>query len=186
MISEGNYGKNQREDYSMPKITEQSVREIIEQTVERTRIACERTSKDAFKATEKRLYAYSIIKLKILDLKDRVTEIQAHGVQTKSKSIIKYSKTGIRLSSEEIADALIMDIAAEIAGNEAEIETVDKALATIADDPYAEVIRLKYFEGKNKDDISALLHCDKTTVWRNASRLVSRLSVFLYGVSALG
>jgi len=164
----------------------ETVRSIIEQTVERTRISCANGAKDAYKATEKRLYAYTILKCKITDLKEKIEEVQAYGAPTRSKSVVRFSKTGMRLTPEEIAEALVQDMTADVAGNEAEIETIDKALTIIADDPYADIIALKYFESKSKDEIADALHCDPTTVWRNGSRLVNRLAVFLYGVSAIG
>lgn len=169
----------------MSKKKEASVREIIEQTVERTRIACAGGAKDAHKATEKRLYAYPVIKLKITDLNDKIEEVQEYGAPTTSKSLVRFMKSGVRLTPEEIAEALIQDMTADVARNEVEVETIDKALTTIADDPYAEVVPLRYFECKSDDQIADFLHCDASTVRRNKARLISRLSVFLYGVAAL-
>jgi len=42
----------------------QTIEDIIYKAVAAQRIASERQSKDAFKATEKRLYAYPVIKMK--------------------------------------------------------------------------------------------------------------------------
>ena len=163
-----------------------TVEEIIYRAVAAQRIASERQPQDAFKATEKRLYAYPVIKLKIEDDLDRISEIKLHGAPGKSKSVVKYQRTGIRLTPEEIADALVQDINAQIAGGEQEVERINKALSIIAGDPYAGVVNMKYFEGKNDDEIAEALHCDPRTVRRNKSRLVGRLAVFLYGVTAVG
>lgn len=159
--------------------------ELISQAVMATRIAVIRETKDIFKSTERRLYAYPVIKLKIQDDGERIEEIREHGAPGKSKSILKYQRSGARLTPEEISDALIQDITAEIAANEHEIETIDKALDIISGDSYAEIIKYKYFEGKSDDEISESMSCDPSTVRRNKSRLVGKISVFLYGVSAI-
>ena len=91
----------------------------------------------------------------------------------------------MRLAAEEVADALIRDITADIAGNEAELETIEKALEIIAADPYAGIVKFKYFEGQNDDEIAELMSCDASTIRRNKSRLVARLAVFLYGAAAV-
>lgn len=162
-----------------------TVEEIIQKAVAAQRIASERQAQDTFKATEKRLYAYPIIRLKIADDHERIEEIQQYGAPGKSKSVVRFQKSGIRLTPEEIAEAQILDITAQIASNEHEIETIDKALQIIAGDTYADVVKYKYFEGKSDEEIAEKIHCDPRTVRRNKSRLVGRLAVFLYGVAAV-
>ena len=171
------------------EIEETTLEEIINAAVSKAvsakRVADDRQPKDAFSATEKRLYAYPIIKLKIVSDRERIAEIEQNGAPYRSKVVIGLQKFGTRLTSEQIADVLIHDINSQIAENEYEIETIDKALATIAGDPYENIIRLKYFEGKSGEEISALLSRDQTTIWRQRSRLVGRIAVFLYGVAAV-
>ena len=43
----------------------------------------------------------------------------------------------------------------------------------------------QYFDGKNDAEIAKLMTCDPSTVRRNKSRVISRLAVFLYGVTAV-
>ena len=162
-----------------------TIEDIINRAVQAQRVASDRQAKDAFKATERRLYAYPVIKLKIEDDRERIEEIEIHGAPGKSKSVVRFQRSGVRLSSEEIAEALISDIYVNIANNEHEIETIDKALAVIAGDQYADIVTYKYFDGKTDDEIADLIPCDPSTVRRNKSRLVGRLSVFLYGAAAV-
>ena len=162
-----------------------TVEEIIHRAVHAQRVASERQPKDIFKATEKRLYAYPVIKLKIEDDRERIEEIEQHGAPGKSKSVVRFQKSGIRLSPAEIAEVLITDINAQIASSEYEIDTIDKAINIIAGDQYADVITFKYFDGKTDEEIAKLIPCDPSTVRRNKSRLVGRIAVFLYGVAAV-
>lgn len=98
-----------------------TLEEVISRTVMATRLSCAREPQDAFKATEKRLYAYPVLQAKIKD-------------------------------NEEMLE---------------------------------EIVRYKYFEQKNDDEIAELMHCAPRTVRAHKSRLVGRLSVFLYGAGAL-
>ncbi len=47
---------------------EQSIKIFIEQAVARTRITAANAPKDAYKATEKRLYAYPVLRERIADI----------------------------------------------------------------------------------------------------------------------
>lgn len=165
----------------MAKTTKPSVEEIIQKAVFATRLAAERETKDTFKATEARLYAYPILKLRIEDKQEELVEIQTIGVRKKSKSIVRYQKSGVRLSEEEITEAVIKDIEAQIAGDEKECETIEKAVSLLGGDPYQDLIKYKYFQSKRDDEIGEILHCDARTVRNHKSRLVNRISVFLYG-----
>jgi DNA-directed RNA polymerase specialized sigma24 family protein len=166
-----------------------SINQIIEQAVQTAMVSAiaanERRPKDAFKATERRLFAYPAIKLHIADTKEKMEEIRAYGTPTTSKSITKYNKSGMRLTPEEIQEALLQDLTAVIARNEEEIETIDRAMAAIAKDPDAELIKYRYFEGMPDKEIAEIMFCDATTIWRKKNRLIANLSVFLYGVEAV-
>ena len=161
------------------------INEAVRAGLDAGRIQASGAVKDAFRATEKRLYAYPVIKLKIKDDTERIEEILRLGAPGHSKSIIKFQRTGVRLEPEEIAEALVSDIKAHISHNEQEIETINKALEIIAGDPYERIVNYKYFEEKNDEEIAVLVNCDPRTVRRNKSRLVRRLSIFLYGVTAV-
>ncbi len=165
----------------MAKTAKPSIEEIIQKAVFATRLAAERETKDTFKATEARLYAYPILKMRIKDKREELQEIKTIGTRKKSKSIVRYQKNGVRLTEEEIAEAVTKDIEAQIAGDEKECETIERAISFISGDPYQDLIKYKYFEGKRDDEIGENLHCDARTVRNHKSRLVNRISVFLYG-----
>lgn len=162
-----------------------TVDEVISRAVIATRLSCAREPKDVFKATEKRLYAYPVLKAKIRDDEEMIEEVKQYGIHQKSPSITRFIRSGTRLDPEDIKQAVIIDLEAAIAADRHEIERIDKALGQIADDEYRELIRYKYFEQKSEDEIADLMHCAPRTVRAHKSRLVGRLSVFLYGAGAL-
>jgi len=164
---------------------ELTVEQIIEKTVAATRLSCAKEPKDAYKATEKRLYAYPVLLSKLEDDMEMLEEVRAHGPRGRSGSVTRFMKNGIRLDAEEIKQGLIIDLEAAIASDQHEIERIEKALEQISKDDYKDIIRLKYFEQKKDEEIAEELHCADRTVRRQKALLVGRLAVFLYGSDAL-
>ena len=153
--------------------------EIIRKAVVATRLSCARDTKDAFKATEKRLYAYPVLQAKKKDDEEMLEEIMRHGVNGHGRG------NGARMEEDEITAAVVIDLKTAIADDQHEIERIEKALEQIADDEYRDIVRYKYFEQKTDDEIAEQMHCASRTVRAHKSRLVGRLSVFLYGAAAL-
>jgi hypothetical protein len=145
----------------------------------------ETRTKDAFKDTEQRLYNLPILRLKVENDRERLTELRIHGSPMHSKSVIRFDRTGSRLKPDEMIDALVQDVSAQIAASEYEIETVEAALRVIESDPYFDLISYLFFEGMTAEDASYKLHCERSTVFRHKARLIQRLAVFLHGVDAV-
>ena len=141
-------------------------------------------SSDAYKDAERRLYNLPVLRAKVENDKEKLIELQTHGSPTRSKSIVRLDRSGSRILPEEKLDALIRDITASIAANEYEIETVEKALSIVEKDPYYEIIPCIYFGGMSAEDTCGEVHCERSTVFRQRTRLVQRVAVYLYGVDA--
>lgn len=145
----------------------------------------ERAPLDAYRATERRLYALPVLMKKVEDAKERLKELEETGAPRRSKDVIRFSRTGVRLSPDEILDALILDLKASIAADEHEIETMKKALKQIENDTYYLAVKGKYLDGLSDDEIAQAISCDPSTVRRNRGRLVRILAVWLYGAEAV-
>lgn len=167
------------------KNKKQTVEEIINKTVLATRLSCARETKDAFKATEKRLYAYPLLLAKIKDDRETIAEIEQYGIRERSHSITRFIKSGTRLEPDEIKAAILMDLRAQIENDLHETMRIEKALKQIENDEYRDIIKYKYFEQKSDEEIAELIHCAPRTVRTHKSALVGRLSVILYGAGAL-
>ena len=124
-----NMGKNNWPDFDA----------IIQKAVNAGRAQGMSIAKDAYKATERRLYALPVLRQKVEDDKEKLEQIKTHGAPERSKSIVRFSRTGYRLTPEEMLEAIIKDLEATIAADEYEIETLEKALAHIEDIPLDEV-----------------------------------------------
>ena len=169
-----NMGKNNWPDFDA----------IIQKAVNAGRAQGMSIAKDAYKATERRLYALPVLRQKVEDDKEKLEQIKTHGAPERSKSIVRFSRTGYRLTPEEMLEAIIKDLEATIAADEYEIETLEKALAHIEDDPFYPAVEAKYIDGLEDDDIAADLKCGNTQLWKQRGRLVRAVAVLLYGSQA--
>ncbi|MDR2513893.1 MAG: hypothetical protein LBD02_01645 [Christensenellaceae bacterium] len=165
-----------------------TVKSMIEEAVNaglmQGRLQASSTAKDAYKATERRLYAIPVLKKKVDDDKDKLEEILTHGAPERSKSIVRFQRTGYRVSLEDMLEALIKDLRATIAADEYEIETVEHAMSFFVDDPFYPAVTGKYIDGYDDEDIAVDLECGTTQVWKQRSRIVRNIAIMLYGAPA--
>ena len=81
---------------------ESIITRTVRETIEAYRASSSRSVKDTFKATERRLYALPDLREKLEDDRELLAEIRAYGPRQRSKSITRFTKTGVRLTPEEI------------------------------------------------------------------------------------
>ena len=140
---------------------------------------------DTYKTTERRLYAYPVLQDKIMFDIEKLESLRANGIPDQSKSIVRFRRAGMRLSPDEILDALIFDLSATLAADQYEADTIAGALKTIENDMYYDAVAGKYLRGESDDDIAETIPCDPSTIRRNRGRLIRRLAVWLYGTQAI-
>jgi hypothetical protein len=143
------------------------------------------TAKDAFKATERRLFAIPILERKVKDDKEKLAELQENGSRWQSKSITRFQRTGYRVTPEEMLEAIIQDLEATIAADEYEINTIRGILETFKDDPFYMAVTGRYVDREEDEDIAAKLDCSANQVWKQRTRIVSDIAVMLYGSDAV-
>lgn len=85
--------------------------------------------------------------------------------QQKTEELLK-NYNAFSLSGEPAAEKMILQIEA--------------ALHMISEDHYYSVITMYYFEGLTREDIADTLNTSVTTVSRNKTRLIKRLSAVLF------
>ena len=112
---------------------------------------------------------------KIIDdtVNETILRLKASGIirdtektpQQKTEELLK-NYNAFSLSGEPAAEKMILQIEA--------------ALHMISEDPYYSVITMYYFEGLTREDIADTLNTSVTTVSRNKTRLIKRLSAVLF------
>ncbi len=83
-------------------------------------------------------------------------------------------------SEAEKAEEMIYAIEQSIQVTCKFINVIDAALDSLKGDSYYEIIPMKYFEGKTREDIAGFFDCDVKTVSRNKNRLINKLQIRLF------
>jgi hypothetical protein len=155
--------------------------EAVEIAVERTLLSeyAQRGAKDPLKSAVSRLCAYPALKLRAEHLRGEVERVRAFNDFDLMRL---HSRLG-RMTSEQIRVALIKDISADIARTEAEIALLEKTVESI---PGGDIARLCYFEDKTDEEVTVLLGCERSTLYRKRKAANQAAAVFLYGEAASG
>lgn len=135
-----------------------------------------------FQKTETLLYNYNNFKAAIDDKFEQIKTIREEGILKKSPSITSFSDNATYevKSDSDKAEEKIEAIENSIQTTRNFIKVIDAAISMLEDDPYFDVIRMKYFEGKTREDIAEHYQVDVSTISRNKNRLVNLLQIRLF------
>ena len=141
-------------------------------------------TKNAYQRTEQLLYNYNNFHKIVEERLAEIEEIKKHGVPKTSKSITQYggasgSVQGIVLD-EETVDSIVQDKMSTVQDIVQHINTIDRGMETLKNDPYYCILEMRYFEGRTQEDIAAFLNCSQVSISKNKSRLVRELSLRLF------
>ena len=136
-----------------------------------------------FQKTETLLYNMNNFKAVIKDKEDEIKELRQFGMRKKSTSITSFSgNTGlieVKSDAEKVEDKIEM-IEFSISTTRSFIRIIEDALEGLKGDPYYELIQLRYFEGRTREEIAEYFDCDVKTVTRNKNRLINLLQIRLF------
>ena len=136
---------------------DQGIENIIYRAVEAGRISAERSARDAFKATERRLYAVPDLRAKLKDDQEELEDTRKYGLKERSHSITRFFKSGVRLTPEEIME---------------QIEERDNLYTALDQLPPVQGRRVyaHYILGKSKTDIAKSENVSENAVRDSISR----------------
>lgn len=168
------------------------VQKIVDNVEKAMRKVLEKTKKVAsasatFGKTERRLYAYPVLKQNIVRHKADIEDVK-HEDMGRSKDIVLYRTNSGKTpetSLEELRAEKIFAITEKIHRDQAEVDEIETALESIKEDPYYYLIPMLYFEKRGRDEICELKKISRATSWRNSGRLVRMIELMLYGADAL-
>lgn len=135
-----------------------------------------------FQKTETLLYNYKNFQAAIADKQKQIETIRQEGIPKKSASITSFSGTPtyeVKTDADK-ADDKIEAIEQSIQTTVSFIKVIDDALDALKDDPYFDIIRLKYFDGKSHEDIADYFLVNIRTISRIRNRLVNLLCIRLF------
>lgn len=159
-----------------------SVQEIVKETLvvlkEQGLIKTSRYT--PFQKTEQLLYNYNAFKQVIIDKQKYIDFIKEGGLQERSKDILRFSTIQQGMPQLTKEEEVIQSLENSIAITKKYIAIIDAELEKISSDPYFDLIRLRYFEGKSREEIAEYFEVDVSTVTRNKNRLINILKVPLF------
>lgn len=164
-------------DETVKKAVEQSVSELKRQNLI---IDGKQTP---FQKTETLLFNYNNFKEVIKDKEEQVAEMRQYGMPKRSAGITSWSgNTGlIEVKSDaEKLDEKISAIEDSIVTTKTFIRLIDDAIDTLKDDPYYDIINLRYFQNYSREEIAEHFNVDVRTVTRNKNRIINLLQIRLF------
>jgi hypothetical protein len=170
------------------KIVKKSVDEAVKKSVEaiiKAHKEFDAAQRNYFKETERLLYSLPALRLKVAqdeeDLRNGLVSLPE-----KSRDIVKPSQGGYRMHDPEAREErYIAERKESMERTKKEIQRIERALETIQDDEYYDIIPLKYWDLMQPAQIAETLNCDERTFYRHKNRLVNKLKVVLFGADAL-
>lgn len=141
--------------------------------------------KSAYAKTESLLYNYNGFKRIVSERMQEIENLRKFGIPKKSKSITQYlgnsggTPQGLVLEEESVESA-VRTVQDSVQGTVQAIALIDKCLDALKNDPYYDILVMRYFEGRTQEDIAITLKCAQQTVSKNKSRLVKELAMRLF------
>lgn len=167
------------------KIIKKSINEAVKKSVEAIKAANEEIEagqKNYFRETERLLYSLPALKLKIAQDEEDLESGQMI-LKQRSKDIVVISS--ITNKEIDLDEDYTRRRIASMERTKREIQRIERALETIKDDEYYDIIPLKYWDLVQPAQIAEALHCDERTYRRHKNRLVNKVKVVLFGADAL-
>lgn len=143
----------------------------------------------AYQKTEQLLYNYNNFKKIITKRELEIETIQKYGVPQKSTSIVPFSPKGNSANGtvleEDAVECAIRSVQESMWDTVQVISMIDKGMDALKDDPYYEILEMRYFEGRTQEDIAAYYEVSQVTISNNKNRLVKALSMELFPNQAI-
>lgn len=135
-----------------------------------------------FQKTEQLLYNYNNFKSAVEDKHEQIKVICEEGLPKKSKSITSWggNQTLDTSTDAEKAEDKVQAIESSIVITKKFISIIDAALQKVSNDQYYDILRMKYFEDKSREEIAEELAVDVSTITRNKNRLINALKITLF------
>lgn len=138
-----------------------------------------KNSDSTFKNVELLLYNYNALKESIKDREEQIKDLKTYGIQEKSTSVTSIIENVQKQSKSELIENAINSLEQHIYRTKVFIRYIDRVIKKLEEDEYYPIIKLKYFKGKNIEQIAEIMNKDTSTISRNKNRLINELRPLL-------
>lgn len=141
------------------------------------------SEKSAYQKTEQLLYNYNGFKKIIKEREDEIEEVLKYGVP-QNRSVKEFvgrggMPSGLRLE-EETVEAYVANVQRSVQDTVQAINLIDKCMDGLKNDPYYDILPMRYFEGRTQEDIADYYGVSQVSISKNKNRLVKELSIRLF------
>lgn len=144
-----------------------------------------KSDKTAYQKTEQLLFNFNGFKRIVAERMQEIDDLRKYGIPQKSSMSggerVQSSRSvqGIMLPEESV-EAAVRSVEASVHGTVQVINLIEKCMSALKNDPYYDILEMRYFEGRTLEDIGVYFGCDHTTISRNKNRLVRELAMRLF------
>ncbi|MGE4272076.1 MAG: sigma-70 family RNA polymerase sigma factor [Desulfitobacterium sp.] len=172
-------------NHEVLKIIETAVNKTAQQTMKAAH-EIPSSERNYFRETEILLYNYPALKLKVAQDEEFLYDPEAYTMpeNNRSKDIVIFSNRGTGGHGLDI-DKYTQGVKSSMMRTRQEVLRIERALETIQDDKYYDIISMKYWDEMTMESIAERFGCEDRTVRRNKSRLVNKMKIMLFGADAL-
>ena len=148
-----------------------------------------KVEKTAYQKTEQLLFNYMGFKRIVEEKEAEIESLRTYGVPQRSLSIVEYTPGGGMpkglCMEEEAVEAAVRNVQASVHDTVQVIAMIDKCMESLVNDPYYDILEMRYFEGRTQEDIADYYNCSQVTISKNKGRLVKELSIRLFPNQAI-
>ncbi len=132
------------------------------------------------------LYNYPALKLKVEQDEEFLYNPEAETAPKSnwSKDIVIFSTRSTGSHGLDI-DQYTQGVKSSMMRTRQEVLRIERALETVKDDPYYDIIPFKYWDGMTMLEIADSFQCEDKTARRHKNRLVNKIKIMLFGADAL-
>ena len=137
--------------------------------------------KNSFQNTEQLLYLMPQLKNAINHNKKKIEDLKKYGLSKNTSAVhIAVTGTTIKLDDTEIIEKEISKLLQRNYLINSNIKWINGVLETIRSDEDYEIIELKYFQGKTREEIAEYFSREPKTITRNKNRLINKIKILLF------
>lgn len=171
------------------QIEKSDLENIIKETVKATILELgfgkqvPKQNKTAYQKTEQLLYNFRGFQRVVKEKQEQIEEIKKYGVPHKGSAVHTYcggSDAHGLSTEEETVDSVVYAVQMSVQDIEDVINMIKKAMLAMKNDPYYNILEMRYFDGMSQEDIAKALNCTQQNISYHKNRLVKELALRIF------